>query len=78
LFFSFFYFLGETPTQPENLLLGTADDYGTLTLIDFGLSRFFEPGQRLMTRVGTVRRLPDLPACCLFFCLLRVVPAAFS
>ncbi len=41
--------------KPENLLLRRADkDLSDVVLIDFGLSRFFEPGQRLTTRVGTV------------------------
>ena len=39
----------------QNLLLLTGDrDLSKVVLIDFGLSRFFEVGQRLMTRVGTV------------------------
>jgi len=41
--------------KPENLLLARADKgLDHVVLIDYGLSRFFEPGQRLMTRVGTV------------------------
>lgn len=41
--------------KPENLLLRKADgSLDDIVLIDFGLSRFFEPGQRLTTRVGTV------------------------
>jgi calcium-dependent protein kinase len=41
--------------KPENLLLRSSDgSLDDLVLIDFGLSRFFEPGQRLTTRVGTV------------------------
>jgi serine/threonine protein kinase len=40
--------------KPENILLVQKDDVSQLRLIDFGLSRFFEPGQRLRTRVGTV------------------------
>lgn len=41
--------------KPENLLLRKADGgLDDIVLIDFGLSRFFEPGQRLTTRVGTV------------------------
>ena len=41
--------------KPENLLLRRANkDLSEVVLIDFGLSRFFEPGKRLNTRVGTI------------------------
>lgn len=41
--------------KPENLLLRRADgNLSEVVLVDFGLSRFFEPGQRLTTIVGTV------------------------
>ena len=40
--------------KPENVLLARSNDFSALRLIDFGLSRTFEPKQRLRTRVGTV------------------------
>ena len=41
--------------KPENLLFRRANkDLSQVVLIDFGLSRFFEPGKRLNTRVGTI------------------------
>jgi serine/threonine protein kinase len=40
--------------KPENFLLKRKDDITELRMIDFGLSRFFTPDERLRTRVGTV------------------------
>ncbi len=46
--------MGACARWGQNLLLGAGQDITKVTLIDFGLSRFFAKGQRLMTRVGTV------------------------
>jgi len=40
--------------KPENFLLKNRDDLSQLRMIDFGLSRYFEKGERLVTRVGTI------------------------
>jgi len=40
--------------KPENFLLKNKGDISDIRMIDFGLSRFFNPGERLQTRVGTV------------------------
>lgn len=40
--------------KPENFLLVRRDDITQIRMIDFGLSRFFQPDERLRTRVGTV------------------------
>jgi serine/threonine protein kinase len=40
--------------KPENFLLKRKDDISELRMIDFGLSRFYTPDERLRTRVGTV------------------------
>jgi len=40
--------------KPENFLLKRKGDISQIRIIDFGLSRFFHPKERLRTRVGTV------------------------
>ena len=36
--------------KPENILFTTGN---RIKIIDFGLSKFFEPGQKLLTKIGT-------------------------
>ena len=40
--------------KPENFLLKNRDDLSQIRMIDFGMSRYFEKGERLMTRLGTL------------------------
>jgi calcium-dependent protein kinase len=39
--------------KPENFLFKTGDDNAPIKIIDFGLSKYEEPGEKLHTRVGT-------------------------
>ena len=48
------HFICHRDLKPENFLLKSKDSINQIRMIDFGLSRFFAPKERLRTRVGTV------------------------